>query len=128
MKILIDTHVFIWWTGYPQKLSSLVSNLLINPNNEPILSIVSIWEMQIKLSLGRLSLNRALPELVNHEIKQNRIILLPIQLEHIYTLHNLPLHHRDPFDRLLIAQSIFEKINMISIDQKFDIYGVQRLW
>lgn len=76
MKILIDTHVFIWWTSEPQKLSSRVRNLLIDTNTEAILSIASIWEMQIKLSLGKLRLETALPTLVEDEVKRNQIELL----------------------------------------------------
>ncbi|NET58688.1 MAG: type II toxin-antitoxin system VapC family toxin [Symploca sp. SIO2E6] len=128
MKILIDTHVLIWWSGEPSRLSPWVYNFLSDPKNEPILSLVSIWEMQIKMSLGKLSIKTALPELVNDEIRRNRIILLPIQLSHIYALKDLPPHHRDPFDRLLIAQSMQERLDIISIDDKLDAYGIRRLW
>lgn len=128
MKLLIDTHVLIWWSGEPARLSPWVYNFLVDPNNKPVLSLASIWEMQIKISLGKLSLKTTLPELINDEIKRNRINLLSIQLSHIYTLKALPLHHRDPFDRLLIAQSIQEGWDIISIDTKFDAYGIRRLW
>jgi PIN domain nuclease of toxin-antitoxin system len=128
MRVLIDTHVFIWWTSEPTKLSSLAYNFLTEPKTEPILSIVSIWEMQIKVSLGKLSFKTPLSDLVDDEISRNRISLLPIKLPHIYALNKLPLHHRDPFDRLLIAQSMLEAVVIISIDEKFDAYGVDRLW
>lgn len=84
MKVLIDTHVFIWWTSDSQKLSLLVYNLLGDSNTQVFLSVVSIWEMQIKLSLGKLQLKTALPELIEDEIKRNRIKLLPLDLSHIY--------------------------------------------
>jgi PIN domain nuclease of toxin-antitoxin system len=128
MRILIDTHVFIWWTSDSQKLSFTVYNLLTNPKTQVILSVVSIWEMQIKLSLGKLQLKTALPELVEDEVKQNRIELLPLDLSHIYALSNLPNYHRDPFDRLLIAQAKSEELVIISIDEKFDGYDIERLW
>jgi PIN domain nuclease of toxin-antitoxin system len=128
MRVLIDTHVFIWWTGDASQLSPLTHNILTDPETEPILSIVSIWEMQIKVSLGKLSLQTALPDLVNDEVRHNRIKLLPIALTHIYAVGDLPLHHKDPFDRLLIAQSMMEEIAIVSIDEKFDAYGVDRLW
>jgi PIN domain nuclease of toxin-antitoxin system len=128
MRILIDTHVFIWWTSDSQKLSLAVYDLLSNPNTQVILSVVSIWEMQIKLSLGKLQLKTALPKLVEDEVKQNRIELLPLDLSHIYALSNLPNHHRDPFDRLLIAQAKREELVIISIDEKFDGYDIERLW
>lgn len=124
MKVLIDTHVFIWWTSNPQKLSPYVYNLLLDVNTEAILSIASIWEMQIKLSLGKLTLASALPELVEDEVKRNQIELLPINLAHVYALSNLPNYHRDPFDRLLIAQAINEELALVSIDEKFDGYEV----
>jgi PIN domain nuclease of toxin-antitoxin system len=128
MRVLIDTHVFIWWTSDDQKLSFPVLNLIGDPNTEVILSIVSIWEMQIKLSLGKLQLKTALPELVEDELKRNRIHLLSIDLSHIYALSNLPNHHRDPFDRLLIAQAQIEELIIISIDEKFDSYEIERFW
>jgi PIN domain nuclease of toxin-antitoxin system len=128
MRVLIDTHVFIWWTGESNQLSSLARDTLIDPQTELLVSTASVWEMQIKVSLGKLSFQTALPELINDEISRNRINLLPIELKHIYALHNLPLHHRDPFDRLLIAQSILEELTIVSIDEKFDSYGINRLW
>jgi PIN domain nuclease of toxin-antitoxin system len=128
MRILIDTHVFIWWTSDSQKLSPRVYNLLTNPNTEALLSIISIWEMQIKLSLGKLQLKVSLPELVDDEIKRNRIELLQLDISHIYALSSLPQHHRDPFDRLLIAQSMSEGLEIVSVDENFDAYGVQRFW
>jgi len=128
MRVLIDTHVFIWWTSDVKKLSSRVHDLLLDPSTEAILSMVSIWEMQIKLSLGKLQFRTALSELVDNEINRNRIELLSLSLSHIYALSNLPHHHRDPFDRILIAQSMDEDLQILSIDEKFDAYGVNRLW
>ena len=84
--------------------------------------------MQIKVSLGKLQLKVALPELIKDEVNHNRIELLQLDIAHIYTLSNLELHHRDPFDRILIAQSISEELEIVSIDDKFDAYGVQRFW
>lgn len=127
MRALVDTHTFIWWTGEPSRLSHLAHDFFVNPSNEPILSLASIWEMQIKLSLGKLSLKTALSELVEDEIGRNGLSLLPIELSHIYTLGNLPLHHRDPFDRLLVAQATAEGVEVISIDEKLDAYGIHRL-
>ena len=128
MRVLIDTHVLIWWTGESNQLSLLVRDMLADQQTEPVLSMASIWEMQIKTSLGKLSLQMDLPTLVETEMSRNRFILLPIELKHIYKLNDLPLHHKDPFDRLLIAQSVIEAMPIISIDEKFDAYGVQRLW
>lgn len=92
------------------------------------LSLVSVWEMQIKRQLGKLSLNLPLPELIASQQQTNSLQLLPIELNHIFTLENLPQFHRDPFDRLLIAQAITEQIPLLSIDTVFDHYPFQRLW
>lgn len=128
MRVLIDTHVFIWWTSDYKNLSLSVYNLLCDLNTEVFLSIVSIWEMQIKLSLGKIQFKTPLPQLIENEVKRNKIQLLPIDLSHIYALSDLPNYHRDPFDRLLIAQAKSEKLVIISIDEKFDGYEIERLW
>jgi PIN domain nuclease of toxin-antitoxin system len=128
MKVLIDTHVFIWWTNEPARLSPSVYTLLTDTTTEPMLSMVSIWEMQIKISLGKLALKSPLPELVEDEIERNKFQLMSIELSHIYAVASLPLYHRDPFDRLLIAQASVEKLSILSIDEVFDAYGVDRLW
>jgi PIN domain nuclease of toxin-antitoxin system len=128
VRVLIDTHIFIWWTSDVKRLSSRVNDLLLDPNTEVILSIVSIWEMQIKSSLGKLQFKTNLQELVDDEIKSNRIELLSLSLSHIYALSGLPQYHRDPFDRILIAQSMDTNLQIISIDEKFDLYGVNRFW
>ncbi|MEL7246154.1 MAG: type II toxin-antitoxin system VapC family toxin [Cyanobacteria bacterium J06573_2] len=128
MNILLDTHVFIWSTANPERLSQTVTNLLTDTNNTWIVSIASVWEMQIKLQLGKLNLNSTLPELIDNQQQVNNLQILPIDLAHIYALNNLPSHHKDPFDRLLIAQSIVEQIPIASIDEVFDSYPIQRLW
>ena len=128
MRVLIDTHVFIWWTSDVTRLSSRVNDLLLDPSTEVVLSIVSIWEMQIKLSLGKLQFKTNLQELIDDEISRNKIELLSLSLSHIYALSNLPQYHRDPFDRILISQSIDTNLQIVSIDEKFDAYGVNRFW
>ena len=128
MRVLIDTHVFIWWTSDIKKLSSRVNDLLLDSNTEVVLSMVSIWEMQIKASLGKLQFKTNLQELVDDEINSNRIELLSLSLSHIYALSSLPQYHRDPFDRILVAQSMDMNLQIISIDEKFDAYGVNRFW
>jgi len=128
IRVLIDTHVFIWWTSDAKKLSSRVYDLLLDPNVVSVLSVVSIWEMQIKSSLGKIQFKMPLPELVNDEISRNGIELLLLSLSHIYALSTLGNHHKDPFDRVLIAQSMDTGLQIVSIDEKFDAYGVQRFW
>jgi len=128
MNILLDTHIFIWSTANPERLSQTVTNLLTDTSNTWILSIASVWEMQIKLQLGKLNLNSSLPNLIDNQQCVNNLQILSIDLTHIYNLNNLPLHHKDPFDRILIAQAMVEQIPIISIDEVFDNYPIKRLW
>ena len=128
MKLLLDTHVFIWWSGEPNKLSEKVLNACENRANRLILSIVSIWEMQIKMQLGKLKLKRSLKELVKNQQDVNSLLILPVSPNHIFMLDNLPMHHSDPFDRLLISQAIEEKLLLVSKDKKFSDYAVKLFW
>ena len=128
MKLLLDTHVLIWWTSSSEKLSESVYSLLSDSDNTLKFSIASIWEIQIKLQLGKLTLNSSLASLIENQQRVNNLQLLPIELVHIYALAGLPNHHRDPFDRILIAQAIVEKIPIVSIDSVFDAYPSERLW
>ncbi|MBD2201191.1 type II toxin-antitoxin system VapC family toxin [Calothrix sp. FACHB-1219] len=128
MNFLLDTHTLIWWSIDPIKLSQQAKNLLDDENNNLFLSIISVWEIQIKLQIGKLTLKVPLSELIKDQQETNDLQLLPIELTHIYALSNLPNHHRDPFDRLLIAQATVEQIPIVSIDSVFDNYPIQRLW
>jgi PIN domain nuclease of toxin-antitoxin system len=127
MKYILDTHTFIWWHENPNLLSERVLNLCEDVNNQLFLSMVSIWEMQIKLQLNKLSLESSLIEMINIQ-RRNGIDILPIAFEHIVSLDNLPLHHKDPFDRLLIAQTNTEHAILLSKDEKFTLYSVQVAW
>jgi PIN domain nuclease of toxin-antitoxin system len=128
VDLLLDTHVVIWQTISPKRLSRQATELLLDESNIWHLSLASVWEMQIKLQLGKLRLDIPLPEMLRDLQNKNDLKFLFISLEHIYSLENLPPIHRDPFDRMLIAQSIAEKMPIISIDSAFDGYDVQRLW
>ena len=128
MKFLLDTHAFIWWTINTTQLSPIASALLRDPQNEPLLSLVSLWEIQIKLQIGKLHLNQPLAFIVAEQQRINRLRLLPLTADHIYALSPLPLHHKDPFDRLLIAQAITENLPLVSNDTKFPAYPVQLVW
>ena len=128
MNILLDTHVLIWLAMEPQKLSQQAKTILSNPNNTLFLSLVSIWEMQIKIQIGKLTLNVSLREVIERQQQVNGLQILPIELAHIFALEVLPNHHRDPFDRLLLAQALVAQIPILSIDAIFDRYPVPRLW
>ena len=128
MKLLLDTHTFIWWDSDPQKLSATVLTQLQSPNNIIFLSVASIWEMQIKHQLGKLPLRLPLTDIIEDQRQNNGIIFLPILSEHVLALDQLPLHHKDPFDRLLIAQANSQGAALVSKDHLIAAYPVSLLW
>ncbi|PAX49850.1 type II toxin-antitoxin system VapC family toxin [Brunnivagina elsteri] len=128
MNVLLDTHTLIWFSISPSRLSEKIINLLSDADNNLFLSIASVWEIQTKYQLGKLNLDLPLPELIETQKQTNGLQILPIELSHIYTLDSLPNHHRDPFDRILIAQAIFEKMPLLSIDGIFDAYPINKIW
>ncbi len=128
MRLLLDTHVFIWWSDEPEKLSDRVLNACQDDDNSLILSIISIWEMQIKIQLGKLRLRNPLRYLIENQQNINDLQVLPISVNHIYMLENLPMHHRDPFDRLIISQALEERLPLVSKDSVFSNYPVSLYW
>jgi PIN domain nuclease of toxin-antitoxin system len=128
MNLLLDTHIFLWLNDTPEKLSQPALNACQNEDNTLYLSLVSVWEMQIKQQLGKLKLSESLQTLIDTQQQQNGLQLLGIELEHIDALSLLPSPHRDPFDRLLIAQSIKERMHIVSADQAFTGYPVSLIW
>lgn len=128
MRLLFDTHAFIWWAEEPTKLSPQVFAACKDRSNQLLLSIASIWEIQIKHQLGKLNLKLSLFNLIQEQQQRNNIEILLVDLPHILELEQLPLHHRDPFDRLLIAQARIEGMTLLSNDSTIAQYAVQRLW
>jgi PIN domain nuclease of toxin-antitoxin system len=128
MKVLLDTHAFLWFIMGSADLSVNARALIEDPANERLLSVASLWEIAIKTSLGKLTLSAPFDELIPAQLKLNGIDLLNIKVDHLSTLTTLPFHHRDPFDRLIIAQAIVEKLPVVSLDGAFDTYGVTRHW
>jgi Uncharacterized protein conserved in bacteria len=128
MKLLLDTHAFIWWDSEPHKLSATVLAHLQSPANTVLLSVASIWEMQIKHCLGKLPLRLPLADIIEDQRQNNAILLLSILSEHVLTLDQLPLHHKDPFDRILIAQANCEGAILVSNDRLIAPYAVNLLW
>jgi PIN domain nuclease of toxin-antitoxin system len=128
MKYLLDTHTLIWFIGGEASLSAAVRELIENEENEVFVSIASLWEIAIKFSLGKLNLARPFDELFPAQLITNDIQLLSITPEHLSTLCTLPFHHRDPFDRLIIAQALVEKMSVLGVDAAFDFYDVKRIW
>jgi len=127
MRLLLDPHIFIWWADQQESLSETVLSLLKDEANELNLSVASVWEMQIMVQLGKLKLSMPLEELVATQVKTNDIRILPVELAHVLALSALPFHHKDPFDRLLIAQSIQEDVTLVSADPEFPAYPVRLL-
>lgn len=128
MKILLDTHTFIWLFEGNSSLSSSARLLIEEPTNDLVLSIASFWEMAIKFSTGKLVFGKPYSEFIQEQIENYDFEVLSITLEHLSILSQLPFHHRDPFDRLLIVQSITESIPIVGRDTIFDQYGVDRFW
>lgn len=127
MKYLLDTHVLLWLLEDDSLIPVETLTNLKKPVNRLSVSIVSIWEIGIKQSLGKLSLTRSIQEIVN-ELPNLSINLIPILPDHIIELTKLPFHHHDPFDRLLIAQSLSEDLTVVSKDSYFPLYPISVKW
>lgn len=128
MRVLLDTHVFLWWIEDAAALSRKAKSAIRNPDNDCLLSLASCWEMAIKSSLGKLRLPNALERFVPEQLAANAFRQLPIELRHVARVSVLPFHHRDPFDRLLAAQALEESCAIVSADRVFRQYGVTRIW
>ncbi len=125
MRFLLDTHIFLWFIAGSERLRDPARSLLIDPENEALLSVASLWEIAIKINLGKLTLERPFEELIPEQLSVADIDRLPIRMEHLTALLKLPLHHRDPFDRLIIAQALAEGVPVLSSDPEFRKYPVQ---
>ena len=127
MTILIDTHVFLWAILEPHRLSASMCRRLVDPDNQLFLSTVSIWEISTKYAIKKLPLAIAPDILIPQQMKMQGILPLPFNVEHALQAHQLPLHHRDPFDRMLVAQSRVEGIPIMTADRALKAYGVHIL-
>ena len=128
MKLLLDTHTFLWISLDEAKLSAVARELIADMENDLLLSPASYWEISIKISLGKYRLTESLDDFIGCEMERNDLQILPIVPRHATEVARLPFFHRDPFDRMLVAQAIVEKIPVISADLAFDLYGIERLW
>jgi PIN domain nuclease of toxin-antitoxin system len=127
MRVLLDTHVLIWLVEGDKNLSTVARSAIEDENNSLYLSIVSLWEITIKLSLGKLNLQLPVDEMVEFFLIPGGIGILQIETSHLSILRDLPLHHRDPFDRLIIAQAQAEGMTLVSADGIFGMYEVELL-
>lgn len=128
MNFLLDTHVFIWFYDTQHKLSQKVSQELSNPANNLFLSVASVWEIQIKIQIKKLTFQDPFADIIAEQQQINGLQILPVQLSHALYLENLPSHHKDPFDRLLISQAIVENMILVSADANFAKYQMNLLW
>lgn len=128
MRLLLDTHTFLWWVHDGAQLSKRARAAVADPRNDCFLSLVSCWEMAIKVSLGKLKLPGTIDRFVPEHLTINSFLQLEIKFRHITRLAALQHHHRDPFDRLLVAQAVEERLTLVSADPIFRKYGVKLLW
>lgn len=128
MKLLLDTHAFLWFIDGDEQLSPIARQLIEDPANERYLSVVSVWEITIKSALGRLVVPTPPSRLIREQVWSNAIALLPLAPSHFDSLQALPIHHKDPFDRMLIAQALTEGMTFVTKDRTADRYGVRVAW
>jgi PIN domain nuclease of toxin-antitoxin system len=128
MRVLVDTHAVIWWVDQDNLLSNASHSAIADPANEILVSAATVWEIAIKLGMAKLSLSMPYRQWMNQALAGLQASLLPITVEFAERQAELPSHHRDPFDRLLIAQALVEDVPVVSADATFEQYGVTRIW
>ena len=128
MRILLDTHAFLWFFVGDERLSQVARSAIESSDHENFLSVASLWEIAIKTSLGKLHLASSFEAVMTQALAELAISVLPITLRQLVDVAQLPFHHRDPFDRLIAAQARTEKLIVVSGDEVFDSYGVNRWW
>ncbi len=128
MRVLVDTHVFLWWVEGDRALPAKARAALANQENECLISLVSAWELAIKAALGKLKLALPVKRYVVEHVAANGFRMLDIRMAHVGRVETLDPHHGDPFDRLLIAQALEEKLPVVTADPVFRKYGVKRIW
>ncbi|MBK9015355.1 MAG: type II toxin-antitoxin system VapC family toxin [Saprospiraceae bacterium] len=126
-RYLLDTHALIWFMEGERNLSTTAQGIISDARNEILVSIASFWEMAIKISLGKLKLTMSLHEYFQ-KTEQSGFLLLQAKPAHVLLIETMPWHHKDPFDRMLIAQGLVEDIPIVSKEILFDSYGVKRVW
>jgi PIN domain nuclease of toxin-antitoxin system len=127
VKLLLDTHTFLWSMSNG-RLSAVAQQAFLNPENDLFFSAASYWEICIKVSIGKLQMVSNWSQLIDREMQINAIRWLPIEQTHCLELLNLPFHHSDPFDRLLIAQATYEGMTLVTADQNIGRYAIPTLW
>ena len=128
MRVLLDTHAFLWWISDSPRLSALAREVMSDSNNVLYFSVASGWEIAIKAQLGRLQLPNDLGSFIPEQLAANNMTVLPVQLHHALHVSTLSRYHRDPFDRILIAQSQVESLPLVTVDAKISRYAVDIIW
>ena len=128
MRALLDTHAFLWWIDDDARLSAPARGVIADGENQILLSVVSVWEILVKAGLGRLVIEEPVAERVSEQIEANAFEVLPIHLRHALRLTDLPSLHRDPFDRMLVAQALEEGLTVISGDRALSDYPIRLVW
>jgi PIN domain nuclease of toxin-antitoxin system len=128
MILLLDTHTLIWFFAGDSQLSNIAQILIEDEDNNKLVSVASIWEMAIKNSKGSLTFDLPFPAYIDQKLSLEDFNLLNIDLDHLNAIVTMPFHHKDPFDRLLIAQAMVERIPILSKDSTFDAYSINRIW
>jgi len=128
MRVLLDTHAFLWLVTDDSRLSRKSRSVFLDDCNDILISAVTGFEIAVKYSLGKLGLSQRPDLFIAERIEANALTVLPLAMGHAIAVGSLPFHHRDPFDRLLIAQALIERIPVLSNDKVFNAYGVKRIW
>ena len=128
MRVLIDTHTLLWFVLNDRQLSRAADAFITDPTNDVSVSPATYWEIAIKVGKKKLNLFAPYDDFMSRGIQGNDFQILPIETRHTSLLTSMPMHHNDPFDRLLIAQALVEQMSIVSVDAAFDSYGVTRLW
>lgn len=128
MKLLLDTHAFLWWIGDDARLSGPAREAIADPGNDVSFSVASAWELAIKTAIGRFEADGELRPFLDEHIQRNAFQVLPVKLEHAVSVASLPAHHRDPFDRLLVTQAAAEGLTLVTRDPQLAKYGIPILW
>jgi PIN domain nuclease of toxin-antitoxin system len=128
MRLLVDTHAFLWFVTDDPLLSAAARAHIADPLNEILISLASYWEVAIKVSIGKYPMNVPFDRFFTEGIDGNDISILPVEIRHAAVLSALPMHHKDPFDRMIVAQAMVERIPIVSVDVALDAYGITRIW
>lgn len=127
MRALLDTHTLLWFAADDPRLSQSADHAIRDRGIQAFVSVASLWEIGIKIRIGKLKLDHGWDGLLQG-MKQNDLQVLPVTPQHVVMTCQLPFHHRDPFDRMLVAQALVEDLTIVSADSQFDAYGIRRLW